>query len=134
MVHHDLTRHSTGSTWRMTFTSRPGPGKPKALKRLWRLDVFEHLKPWLIEIDQWLNECWRILKPGGQLVFRVPNYQSKDAYTNPTHYRVFTDETFDFWDLTTLFGREFGSWMCCQATSGSDEKGQLHFVLRKVVA
>jgi len=43
-----------------------------------------------------MNECLRVLKQGGIFEIRVPNFESKTAYKDPTHCRFFTDATFTY--------------------------------------
>lgn len=62
------------------------------------LDFLEHLpRSSLIFV---LNECHRVLRPGGQAVFEVPNVLSKEhpewAFGDPTHQSFFCLHTFDY--------------------------------------
>jgi len=43
-----------------------------------------------------MNECWRILKPGGIFNIIVPHESSAMALADPTHKRVFNEESFGF--------------------------------------
>jgi SAM-dependent methyltransferase len=43
-----------------------------------------------------LSEIYRILKPGGRLVFQVPYFRALDAVTDPTHKRFFTSYSLDY--------------------------------------
>lgn len=43
-----------------------------------------------------LNECWRVLKDGGELIIKVPNaLHPEDAFRDPMECRWFTPNTFD---------------------------------------
>lgn len=53
-------------------------------------DFFEHM-PDPIFI---FNECWRVLKAGGELFLEVPRAPHVDAFKDPTHISFFTVETF----------------------------------------
>ncbi len=53
-------------------------------------DFFEHM-PDTIAI---FNECWRVLKPGGELALEVPRFPHVDAVKDPTHVSFFAVETF----------------------------------------
>lgn len=66
--------------------------------------VFEHL--W--EPVAFMREAWRVLKPGGLLFIAVPHYQSRNAFTDPTHKRFCTEETWDYWCLGSALNAQFG--------------------------
>jgi len=53
-------------------------------------DFFEHM-PAIIPI---FNECWRVLKAGGELALEVPRFPHVDAVKDPTHISFFAVETF----------------------------------------
>jgi len=48
-------------------------------------EVLEH-----IESNNAVNECYRVLKPGGVAIFTVPNGKGPSGKSNPTHIRLFT--------------------------------------------
>src|SRR3990170_626254 len=53
-------------------------------------DFLEHL-PDTIAL---MNECWRVLQPGGQFEIVVPRFPHVDSVKDPTHVRLFAVETF----------------------------------------
>lgn len=57
------------------------------------VQVFEHVVDPLL----FMAEAWRVLEPGGRLEVHVPHYRSPNAFTDPTHRRFCTIETFDYW-------------------------------------
>jgi SAM-dependent methyltransferase len=54
-------------------------------------DVLEHL-----DFVNVLRDVWRILKTGGVVHIRVPHFTSPNAYSDPTHKKLFTSDTFRF--------------------------------------
>lgn len=54
-------------------------------------DVLEHL-----DYVPLLKELWRILKPDGTITIQVPHFTSKNNFIDPTHKRLFSTNTFDF--------------------------------------
>lgn len=52
--------------------------------------VLEHIKSLFFV----MNEFWRVLKPGGILIIKVPHGDSEMAYSDPTHIRRFCQYTF----------------------------------------
>jgi hypothetical protein len=48
-----------------------------------------------------MGEAWRVLSPGGRLHLEVPHYTSRNSFTDPTHRRHCTEETWDYWCVGT---------------------------------
>ncbi len=59
-------------------------------------DVLEH-----VEYIAVLRDLHRILKKGGSLTIRVPHFTSKNNFIDPTHRRMFSINTWDFFILNT---------------------------------
>jgi SAM-dependent methyltransferase len=62
-----------------------------------------------------VNECHRVLKPGGQLWIRVPEVRPDNllpCFTDPTHVNYFTDQTFGYFEKGHVrhdrFGKDYG--------------------------
>lgn len=53
--------------------------------------LIEHIKPW-IQID-FMNECWRLLKPGGVLMIATPYATSFGYMQDPTHCSPWNEAT-----------------------------------------
>lgn len=58
--------------------------------------IYEHIKPWL-SID-FMNECWRIMKPEGQLLISTPYATSHGYYQDPTHCNPANESTWTYFD------------------------------------
>lgn len=87
------------------LNKRPYPFENGQFEEIIAKDILEHLD----DILGVMEELWRILKAGGKLLIRVPlaKYPEK-AWIDPTHKHVFTMESFDYWDDSTYYGREYG--------------------------
>jgi SAM-dependent methyltransferase len=48
-----------------------------------------HLLEHLPDVVAFMDEVYRILKPNGRLVVRVPHYTGRSAWCDPTHVRAF---------------------------------------------
>jgi SAM-dependent methyltransferase len=55
-------------------------------------EVLEHLDDLIFA----MNEMWRVLKPEGILKGKVPREGGRGALADPTHKRVLTTDTFDY--------------------------------------
>lgn len=58
--------------------------------------IIEHIKPWLT--IAFFNECWRIMKPEGQLALSTPYAGSPGYWQDPTHCNGFNEATFQYFD------------------------------------
>lgn len=106
-VNHDLYKHADHIDVEHDLDVFPWPWGAESFDRIVAIDVFEHLKA---EVQQWLDECWRILTPGGLLELRVPYYAHENAFTDPTHRRFFAPKTFDYWDRNKAMHIDFGKY------------------------
>lgn len=80
-------------SWNLDNT--PWPWKDNSISAIHARDVFEHIA----DPITFMGECHRILMPGMTLWIRTPNIQlnMSDAFTDPTHRRFPTWQTFDYW-------------------------------------
>lgn len=65
-------------------------------------DVLEH-----IEYIPVLHDLHRILKKGGILQIRVPHFSSRRNYEDPTHKKMFSIRTFEFFIKNSYAGRDY---------------------------
>lgn len=59
-------------------------------------------------IIAFIEECHRILKPGGTLWIQTPSWDAEFMWIDPTHVRGFDIRSFDFFDPDTDFGKSTG--------------------------
>lgn len=75
-------------------------------------DVLEHLDHYTKDnrpsVIAFVEECARILVPGGTLWIQTPRYDAEFLYIDPTHVRGFHENSMDFFDQDTDFGRSTG--------------------------
>ena len=74
----------------------PWPLPNASCNKLLASHLLEHIKPWLM-ID-FMNEAWRVMKPGGQFLIGVPYATSHGMYQDPTHIGFFNESTFTYYD------------------------------------
>ncbi len=60
-------------------------------------DFLEHIDPY--KKVAVINECWRILKPGGRMEHYVPNAGSRNDFGSPSHISHWNLQAFDHFDL-----------------------------------
>lgn len=82
----------------------PWPWGEDAIEAIHARDVFEHVA----DAVKFMAECHRVLKRGGELWIRTPNIflSLGDAFTDPTHRRFPTWNTFDYWIPGTRYFEE----------------------------
>ena len=139
-VNHDLWPHHDYVDVAWDLDIIPWCFEDASFDKVVALDVMEHLT---VDVQQWLDECWRILKPGGQLVLRLPGWNNPVSWRDPTHRRVFHEETFFYWDRQQPLWRDYGSfyfgesyrqwWVVerVERVNPPTPTGDLGFVLRK---
>jgi SAM-dependent methyltransferase len=72
----------------------PYPFDDTSAEKIFLKHVVEHFT--LVEQNILLDECYRLLQPGGMLIIRVPHINSVAAWIDPTHQAYFTFETILF--------------------------------------
>lgn len=138
-VNHDKTKHAdfVDVVWDLDVT--PWLWQNDEFDKVIALDVMEHLQ---LEVYEWLDECWRILKPDGLLVLRLPAWNHENSHIDPTHRRLFHPRTFEYWDKSKELFANYGAftyaasdkWWTIERTEMMDNGANIFFVLRKEIA
>jgi SAM-dependent methyltransferase len=94
----------------------------------------EHLD---IDLLASINECWRILKPGGLLYVKVPYWNSPISYKDVTHRWRFDVSSFEQFDPRTAFGAQYSfygvkPWHIVKGPKLNKAKSSIHVTMRKV--
>ncbi len=55
-----------------------------------------------------MDEVWRVLKPGGLFYAVTPAFPHADAFKDPTHVNIITDETHTYFCGKNSYGRNYG--------------------------
>lgn len=103
-VNHDLTLHSPLIDVAHDLNDIPWPWDDESFDRVLAWAVLEHLRLNLIES---INECWRVLRPGGTIEVKLPIWNAATSYDDPTHYWQFALGVFDQFDPRTERGRQY---------------------------
>lgn len=110
----------------------PWPFEDKWAHEIRGIDIYEHV--W--DPIGFMVECHRILKPGGVLRLQTAYWQCRDAFTDPTHKRACTEDSFDFWVPGTLYYATSNAQMGGMVFEKikvelNQQTGQLDVVLRR---
>lgn len=78
-------------------------------------DFLEHLPRMLISdgrtrfpFVEFMNEVWRVLKPGGLFYAVTPAYPRQEAFVDPTHVNVITEKTHEYFTSPHYLARMYG--------------------------
>lgn len=74
----------------------PWPLKDSSCHVIVGHNILHHVKPWLM-LD-FMDEVWRVLKPGGQVAFAVPYAGSPGYYADPLSCNPINETTFFYFD------------------------------------
>jgi hypothetical protein len=95
----------------------PYPFEDNSADEIKAVDVLEHLPPYIGEVHgviKFIEECHRILKPGGTLFLQTPGWRAEFLWIDPTHVRGFDVQSMDFFDPDTHFGKTTGFYSQCK--------------------
>jgi SAM-dependent methyltransferase len=82
------------------LTVMPWPLPSDAFGEVHAQDVVEHLDNTLAVME----EIHRVCRDGARVHITVPHFSSANAYTDPTHRRLFSYFSFDYFDADHAFG------------------------------
>ena len=80
----------------------PWPFENKEFEEVYADNVLEHLA----DTVRTMEEIHRITQPGAKIFIGVPFWNSFEAWGDPTHERLFSEEIFEFFDPLTWRGKE----------------------------
>lgn len=109
----------------------PWPWEDGSFDRIVARAVFEHLD---IDLVHSLDECWRILRPGGTVYLKLPHWNSDIAHQDPTHRWFFSMASFDQFDPARRRGREYDfytdhHWRIVKGPKLNDAKSSIHLTM-----
>jgi predicted SAM-dependent methyltransferase len=82
----------------------PWPFADGSAEYIEALDVLEHVN----DPIAFINECGRILQPHGAVYIQTPRFDAEFLWIDPSHKRGFHEQSMDFWDPDTEFGKTTG--------------------------
>jgi len=134
-IHHDRTKHRPEISVVHDLNDIPWPFTDESFDRIEAWSVFEHLRPDLVEI---MAECWRIMRPGGVLNIKLPSWKHKRSWRDPTHRWKIAWETYDLWDPSTDYGRDYEfyephKWQVLNKYYNDESKSGICAKMRKIL-
>jgi len=101
-VQHDKAAHRPEIDVVWDLNNMPWPWPDNRFTRIEAWAVFEHIHPTLVET---IDECWRIMRPGGKLHVKVPYWRHYRAHKDPSHiWHGWEPGVFDYFDPETKYG------------------------------
>jgi SAM-dependent methyltransferase len=88
-TNYGVDRRQTPSVSALADVSRPLPFRDASVDRIFAVHVLEHLIDYLPLVD----ECHRVLRPGGVLHVLSPWWKHVNAVADPTHVRFLDTQT-----------------------------------------
>lgn len=116
--------------------SVPWPFGDGVAEEIKAIDVLEHMPNYTPDLRStpiaFIEECWRILQPGGKLTLQVPHWNSPKMWIDPTHVRGYDPQSFDYFDPDTDYGEWYGYYSQCKfKVAASEANGNLTFEMVK---
>jgi ubiquinone/menaquinone biosynthesis C-methylase UbiE len=110
----------------------PWPVADAVVEEIQAWHVFEHVRdPCLF-----MCEAWRVLREGGKLVVVTPVWTHPTSFTDPTHLRHCTPETWDYWVPGTVYYEPDAYGVAPYVKEGwqiDKEQSSIRVVLRKIL-
>lgn len=109
----------------------PWPWERSCASDIFVTHLFEHIEDPL----SFIAECHRVLEVGGLLHIEVPHYKNPNAFTDPTHKRFCTEDTFRYWVpgtwLSDMAGETYHRGCLFDEVSNTVVSGDLQVVMRR---
>lgn len=80
----------------------PLPFQDNSIDYILAQDILEHL-----EYAKLLKDLHRIMKPNAVIEIRVPHFTSRYNFNDPTHLKMFSSKTMDFFVRGASYGRDY---------------------------
>lgn len=130
-INHDLVRHRPEIDVAHDLNVLPWPWPDETFDKVIARAVLEHLD---IDLVTSLNECWRLLKPGGIVYLKLPYWDSDIAHQDPTHRWFFSMKSFDQFDPDRRRGREYGfytdrHWRIVKGPKMNSARSSIHVTM-----
>lgn len=103
-VNHDLVRHRKEIAVVWDLNDLPWPWEDESFDKVCALSVLEHLRQNLLTS---MDEIWRICRPLGVVVVKLPHWKANLSYEDLTHLHVVGPGIMNQLDPRTQRGRDY---------------------------
>lgn len=97
------------------FRIAPYPFEDNSIEKIVAAHVVEHL--YVHENLVFMDECWRILKPGATMEVIFPRWNTTDAWIDPTHVRAIHPDQYKYFTADMDMGYTNKLWKIMEHVS-----------------
>lgn len=135
----DIREDIEAKVWRADLAIEPIPFSDDFFDAVTAFDFIEHM-PRVIYMPErrfcfveLMNEIYRVLKPGGRFLSFTPAFPAPEAWQDPTHVNIITEDTFPlYFDHQKRWAAMYGFKGYFQITSQKRNKNKIHLVTEMV--
>jgi len=106
------------------------PWEDESVEYIMAKMIVEHI--W--KRDRFMNECWRVLKPGGRMYITTPTAGTVAYWKDPTHVSGWIPQTFRYycdWNTDPANNRKTWKMKKCETYLRGDENEYIECILEK---
>lgn len=112
---HDIIKHRSEIDFAFDLNLPEWPLEHDSYDRINAIDVIEHIENTI----NFMNNCWRLLKPGGSIFLKACGWQNPNFWVDITHHRGFDIRSFDYFVPSTGQGKNYSyytdkKWEYCE--------------------
>jgi len=134
-VNHDQVKHRPEIDIVWDLNVLPWPWEDQSFDVIAARAVLEHLR---LNLFESMDECWRILRPGGKVYVKLPYWKHDNSFADPSHYWQFSLHTPEIFDPATELGRQYQfyphrKWQIIKGPKLNRAHSAIHCTLRKEI-
>ena len=134
-VNHDQVKHRPEIEVVHDLNVLPWPWEDESFDLVVAKAVLEHLRITLFES---MDECWRLLRPGGTVYLKLPYWNHDNSFADPSHYWKFALDTLRIFDPSTAYGLAYQfyphkKWKIIKGPRLNRSRSSIHCTLRKEI-
>ena len=134
----DLLANEANGVRAADLSSQPIPLPDCSADLVTAFDFLEHIPRWerrkgkvVFPFVDLMSEIYRVLKPGGFFYSSTPCYPARDAFQDPTHVNIISDNTLKFYFCGDAWAQNSGFVGSFELVRQKWLGGHLRAVLRK---